>query len=82
MISVLATVSKVAMLFTVSNCLGQLKWLWFKNSEPHDLNDKDVFDSASRRRLGAAELFLTSTRNPIASFGALLNIGDIGIVFK
>lgn len=53
-ISVFAAVAKAALILPVSEAIGQLKWLWFK--EEANLYDFYTFDGASRGPWGALML--------------------------
>jgi hypothetical protein len=55
MISWLSTISKGCVLFSISEGIGQLKWVWFaRKSRP--LIDLGTFDGASRGIWGCAGL--------------------------
>ena len=57
LISWLSTLAKAALLFSISESIGQSKWTWFaRRSRP--LSDLDVFDSASRGVSGSVVLLL------------------------
>lgn len=71
-ISVLATTSKSAMLYLVSTCIAQTKWIWFRRARP--LAQVQVFDDASRGPLGAMYLLTDSTILSAASLGAIIAI--------
>lgn len=70
--SIIATTAKVSLLFTISNAIGQLKWVWFINSR--SLLDAGVYDEASRGPFGSLTMLWTKTRKSIASIGAILTI--------
>ncbi|KAK5937970.1 hypothetical protein PMZ80_009559 [Knufia obscura] len=73
LISILATTSKVALIFAVSNALSQLKWVWFNGDNNHRLLDAELFDEASRGPLGAIKILGSSpARSPVTLLGALL----------
>ncbi|KAK4462956.1 hypothetical protein QBC42DRAFT_296395 [Cladorrhinum samala] len=67
-VSVLSTISKSALIFSVSAAIGQTKWDWYEK-EPRRLYDMEIFDEASRGPLGAAKLLLT--RQIMASFASV-----------
>lgn len=73
-ISILATTSKVSLLFTVSNSIGQLKWVWYLGCDSRPLIDAGIYDDASRGPLGSMILLCTRTRKSIASVGAMLTL--------
>ncbi|KAJ6125759.1 hypothetical protein N7523_003379 [Penicillium sp. IBT 18751x] len=76
-VSWLSTLSKACVLFSISDAIGQMKWVWFsRQSRP--LSDLDTFDSASRGVTGsAALLWLVKGRN-LAAIGSLAMILSIG----
>jgi hypothetical protein len=55
MISWLSTVSKGCVLFSISEGIGQLKWVWFARKN-RPLTDLSTFDGASRGIYGCAGL--------------------------
>lgn len=55
LISWLSTLAKACVIFSVSQGLGQLKWVWF-SKRSRLLSDLDVFDSASRGAAGSVTL--------------------------
>jgi hypothetical protein len=73
LVSVFSTVGKSALLFAVSEGLGQLKWVYFE--EPRALSQMENFDQASRGPWGAFT-FLWHTRGTafIASMGAFATV--------
>jgi len=71
-VSVLATASKAALIFAVSNCIGQLKWTWLGDKNTKSLMDAAIFDSASRGPYGAIQMLTGSTRQSLASIGAIV----------
>lgn len=77
-ISTLSTISRASMIFTVTQCVSQLKWHHFKS--PHLLKDFETFDSASRGPGGALWL-LWSLRSHayLAYVGAIIIIAFIAI---
>lgn len=74
LIAVFSTLSKSAMLLVISECLSQLKWVYFEQ-RGHRLIDLQIFDDASRGPLGAVSFLLrVRWRAAAASCGALLTI--------
>ena len=70
-LSVLGTLLKGCMLVSVCACLSQLKWTWYaERSQP--LQDFQIFDSASRGPLGAAQLLFRLKFCHAASLGSLV----------
>jgi hypothetical protein len=55
LISWMTTISRAGILFSASEALGQLKWVWFMQQD-QAINDLRTFDEASRGPLGAVEL--------------------------
>ncbi|CAI4214456.1 unnamed protein product [Parascedosporium putredinis] len=66
-VSTLGVISKVSLAFTISACLGQQKWNWFRQHQGN-VSLFEVFDSASRGPnwaiLGAIVTVLTVTFDP------------------
>lgn len=80
-ISILVTLAKSTMLFSVSTCLSQLKWRHFQDrSAGRPLTHLQDFDEASRGPLGA--LFLLGNRH-LAAFApftlALITVASLAI---
>lgn len=80
-LSILATVAKSTMLFSVSICLSQLKWTHFQSrSAGRPLTHLEDFDEASRGPLGS--LFLLGNRH-LAAFApcmlALITVASLAI---
>lgn len=71
-VSILATSSKTALIFSLSNSLGQLKWVWLNGDSSKSLVDAEVFDDASRGPLGAVVMLYSHATRSFASFGSLL----------
>lgn len=55
-VSIIVTITKAALLVSVSSCLGQLKWNLFQNPAP--LYQMQVIDQASRGLWGSLEVLL------------------------
>lgn len=55
LIAWMTTVSRACILFSVSEALGQLKWVWLMQSE-RPVHDLRTFDEASRGPFGALGL--------------------------
>ena len=55
LVSVLSTISRAALLLAVSECISQLKWIWYLNKY-RPLEDLDVFNDASRGAWGGLQL--------------------------
>ena len=55
LVSILSTISRAALLLSVSECISQSKWSWFFDRQ-RPLEDLDVFDKASRGAWGGLNL--------------------------
>lgn len=74
LIGLFSTLSKSAMLLVVSKRISQLKWVYIEQRGQR-LIDLQIFDDASRGRLGAvAFLFRIRWRAVVASGGSILVI--------
>ncbi len=58
-ISALGVLSKATLAFTISSCIGQHKWNWFRVRKD-ELSVLDKFDSASRGPWGSVDLLFWS----------------------
>lgn len=73
-IAVFSTLPKSTILFVISGCLGQLKWVYFEQRGQR-LMSLQIFDDASQGPLGSLWLLLRIRWSAvIASCGALLII--------
>lgn len=70
-ISVLSTVSKASLLFSVAECISQLKWLHFNRA--HKLSDIDLYDNASRGPVGSL-FYLLGVPVSFGALGAIITI--------
>ena len=77
LVAIFSSISKAALLLSISECIGELKWIWFAN--PQQVSDFDRFDSASRGPWGALVLLLKRPGNICASLGALITILTLAI---
>ncbi|RDA94607.1 hypothetical protein CP533_2444 [Ophiocordyceps camponoti-saundersi (nom. inval.)] len=71
-VSFLTTACSAALMHNVSSCIGQLKWLHFKQSS-HQLYNLERFDEASRGPYGSVT-FLVRVKWNLASLGAVITI--------
>jgi len=55
LLSIISTLGSTCAMIPVTKGLGQLKYLWFLDKD-RTLSDLDTFDSASRGKLGSAQL--------------------------
>jgi hypothetical protein len=64
-VAALAQTAMATLIVSVSSCIGQLKWVWFRES--HTLNDIQGFDDSSRGPAGSSLMlwnFLWKKREP------------------
>jgi hypothetical protein len=72
-VSILSTSARSAIISTVSTCVGQLKWCWYRRSEM-SLNDAQIMDDASRGLSGAIRMLVSRTGGYLAAFGAAITL--------
>ena len=74
LVSIFATLAKSALIIPVAACIGQLKWVHFKD-KPDTLTKLDIFDEASRGPWGSL-VFLWDLRGRalVASLGAVITL--------
>ncbi|KAE8143438.1 hypothetical protein BDV38DRAFT_277459 [Aspergillus pseudotamarii] len=77
LVSWLSTLAKACVIFSVSQGIGQLKWVWF-SKRSRLLYDLDVFDSASRGATGSAFLLWLVKGRDTALLGSLAMVLAIG----
>jgi len=78
LIAVFTTIGKTGLLLAVTECISQLKWLYFEH--PHELAHLQLFDDASRGPWGAtAFLWATRGRAILATLGAVITIAALAI---
>ncbi|GIJ90257.1 hypothetical protein Asppvi_009210 [Aspergillus pseudoviridinutans] len=70
LISWLSTISKACVLFSINECIGQLKWVWFGQRQQR-MVDLRSFDSASRGFYGSAVLIWILKARHFAVWGSL-----------
>ena len=73
-ISILSTASKATLIYTISSCLSQTKWIWFKNNKARRLLDAQLLEDASRGPLGALRILTGSKAVSLASLGTILTL--------
>ncbi|KAF1830927.1 hypothetical protein BDW02DRAFT_601250 [Decorospora gaudefroyi] len=71
-VAVFAAVSKAALILPVSEAIGQLKWIWFRDEAA--LWDFQLYDAASRGPWGAAMLLIKTRCKHLVSLGALVTV--------
>ncbi|KAI1487660.1 hypothetical protein F5X96DRAFT_686643 [Biscogniauxia mediterranea] len=72
-ISTLAAISRTSLAFSISSCLGQAKWNWFKR-RPGNLIGFDRFDDASRGPWGSFWLIVWLRASHWLILGAIVTI--------
>ena len=70
-VAIFSAVSKSLLANTISECLGQSKWIWFAREQRH-LSDLDLIDSASRGPLGSLKILGKPLAYSFISFSAIL----------
>ncbi|KAJ5501532.1 hypothetical protein N7453_006349 [Penicillium expansum] len=71
-VSVLATACKSALVFSVGEAIGQLKWVWYQGVRTRPLLGMQLFDNASRGPLGSLKIIFSHCGKPLISFGAAI----------
>lgn len=71
--ALVATILKALVAFTVSECLGQAKWIWFSRQQ-RPVRDLARIDEASRGPLGSVKILWTPVARSFVSFGAMIVI--------
>lgn len=69
-VSILTTILKALLAFTLDECLGQAKWIWFSRQQ-QPLNDLNLIDQASRGPLGCCKILRRSIARSFISIGAI-----------
>ncbi|KAF2875594.1 hypothetical protein BDV95DRAFT_278577 [Massariosphaeria phaeospora] len=75
-IATLGTVSRTTLAFAVSACIGQHKWVWFRQRTDR-LGTFETFDEATRGPWGGTKLFFRLKMRHWAALGALVTIGTV-----
>jgi hypothetical protein len=70
LLAVFSSILKAAMILPVTECISELKWVWFTTPKP--VNDFICFDQASRGPWGALRLLMKRPKNIRTSFGAAI----------
>lgn len=77
-ISIYSVVLKVSVSLVVDSCIGQLQWLWFRQSR--SLYDAIRYDEATRGPWGSVKLLRYNLiSRPTASFAAIISILTIAV---
>ena len=72
-IAVFFAMSKAMLAFTLSECLGQAKWIWV-SWQQRPLIDLDLIDQGSRGPLGSCKLLAKPAARSFISIGAIIVI--------
>ena len=72
-VAVFSAMSKAMLAYTLSECLGQAKWIWF-SSQKRPLSDIDRIDSASRGPLGSFQILTKPAARSFLGMGAIIVI--------
>lgn len=72
-IAVFSAMSKAMLAFTLSECLGQAKWIWF-SWQQRPLSDIDLIDGGSRGPLGSFRILGQPVAYSFISMGAIIVI--------
>jgi hypothetical protein len=81
LVALLAIVIRAGLLFAVSACISQSKWIWFTPSDGRTsalagrpLKNLEQFDKASRGAFGSLRLLFTTGWRPSVCLGAMLMV--------
>ena len=77
-VALLATALKGLIAFTVYDCLGQAKWIWF-SWQQRPLSDFALIDQSSRGPLGSAKILWRPVARSFISFGAIIVILSVSM---
>ncbi|KAK8037209.1 hypothetical protein PG991_000555 [Apiospora marii] len=77
LLSVLTAILKAALLFPIAECIGELKWLHFK--DPHPVRDLARWDSTTRGPWGSLLFICKRPFNILTVLGATLTILSLAI---
>lgn len=72
-IAVFSAIFKAMLAYTLSECLGQAKWIWF-SSQQRSLSDIDLIDSVSRGPLGGFKIMTEPAARTFIGMGAIMVI--------
>ncbi|KAH8586025.1 hypothetical protein B0O99DRAFT_645562 [Bisporella sp. PMI_857] len=73
MLSWTATFAKSAMLIPVTECISQIKWIWFSERD-RDLADMEYFDEGSRGPWGSMRLLIRLRARHLGVLGAIVTL--------
>jgi hypothetical protein len=78
LVLVFSMVLKTSITFVIDSCIGQLRWLWFRNSR--SLYDAVRYDEASRGPWGSAKLLVSHfLYRPVTSFVAIMSLLSMAV---
>lgn len=72
-VALIATILKGLVALTISDCLGQAKWIWFSRQR-QPLSDFAIIDQGSRGPFGSIKMLRKSVARSFIGFGAVLII--------
>lgn len=72
-VTLIATILKGLIALTMSDCLGQAKWIWISRQQ-RSLSDFAIIDQGSRGPLGSLKMLWQPVARSFISFGAILVI--------
>lgn len=72
-VAVFSVISKAMLVYALSECLGQAKWIWF-SSQSRSVSDIELIDSGSRGRLGCFQLLTKPIVRSFISMGVIMII--------
>lgn len=70
-IAIFSVMFKSMLAYTLSECLGQAKWIWI-SSQQRSLNDIDLIDSGSRGPFGSFKILTKPVARSFISVGAIV----------
>lgn len=74
-VAVFSALSKAMLAYTLAECLGQARWIWFSR-KARPLNDINLVDEASRGPLGSLKIL----GQPVAR--SFISIGAVAIILS
>jgi hypothetical protein len=77
-IAVFSVMCKIMLAFTLSECLGQAKWIWF-SLQRRPLSDIDLIDGGSREPLGCIRILKRPIAYSFISMSAIIVILSVAI---
>lgn len=72
-IAIFSAISKAMLAFSLAECLGQAKWIWFSWKE-RPLSDIDLIDAGSRGPIGSFKILGQPVACSFISMGAIIVI--------